>query len=234
METSWARVTSDPSRKVYADHLSAEEWRTLQTSYRVGELVMPCCEASAIPKTSPLGLQFFAHASGECGTAPMTAWHRDAQAAVMDAANSLGLRAEREFSVDREWIADVWIDAPRGPVVVELQHSYQHLRDFVRRQERYRLSGICCLWLLPRENYARVFKPLAYRAKAQWRPGDGVLLPDVPMAGLELEESPRVFGTKLASPLAPALASFCAGRWEWVRGCWLMDGVRQYPVPSRP
>ncbi|WP_083377769.1 hypothetical protein [Pseudomonas rhodesiae] len=41
-------------------------------------------------------------------------------------------------------------------IAIELQRSYQHLRDFVRRQERYERYGVECYWLVRDE----VAKPL--------------------------------------------------------------------------
>ncbi|WP_162097067.1 hypothetical protein [Burkholderia multivorans] len=32
--------------------------------------------------------------------------------------------------------------------MIELQRSYQHLRDFIRRQEQYTASGVECYWLV--------------------------------------------------------------------------------------
>ena len=97
LDTTYARAALSEDR-IYAQDLDAVAWRTLQTSYVVGELLMPCCDAPAIPKTSTLGLQFFAHASGACGSSPESPWHQASKEAVAAAAKSLGYRLGRPKS----------------------------------------------------------------------------------------------------------------------------------------
>lgn len=43
-------------------HMTSDQWLALQVNYQVGELLMLCCSAPAIPKISPNGYPFFAHA----------------------------------------------------------------------------------------------------------------------------------------------------------------------------
>lgn len=74
MDTSYARKATS-QEALRATDLSSAEWMRLQEGYRLGEFLMPCCDAPAVPKTSPLGLQFFAHAAGQCGGAPESIWH---------------------------------------------------------------------------------------------------------------------------------------------------------------
>lgn len=61
------------------------------------------CDAAAVPKTSPLGLQLFARAAGKCAGAPESISHQSAKEAVAEAASQLGLDAiiEREA---RKWL----------------------------------------------------------------------------------------------------------------------------------
>jgi competence protein CoiA len=119
---------------VDATTLDTEAWRSLQTTYRLGELVMPCCDAPAVPKLSPNGLPYFAHVGNGCQTSPESQWHVQAKQLVRDTARDLGFVAdlERPGHTGRwRWCADVWIEADGAPFVIELQHSYQHLRDYL-------------------------------------------------------------------------------------------------------
>ncbi|MGE8569637.1 MAG: hypothetical protein ACN6PV_24450 [Achromobacter sp.] len=107
----------------------------------------PYASSFTVPKTSPLGLQFFAHASGTCGAAPESIWHHAAKEAVAAAARSLGYRATIE-QLGNGWTADVLVEHLSAPAAIECQHSYQHLRDYVAQQQRYRNADIRCLWLV--------------------------------------------------------------------------------------
>ena len=99
---------------VDATTLDAMVWRALQTTYRVGELIMPCCDAPAVPKSSPHGIPFFAHAGNGCQTSPESQWHLRAKQLVRDTARELGFLAELERSGNTRrshWCADVWVVA---------------------------------------------------------------------------------------------------------------------------
>ena len=157
-DTSYARYAADPELRLQAYMLNSEEWRRLQTSYQVGELLMPCCEASAIPKTSPYGLQFFAHASGQCSSSPEGLWHLAGKEAVAKAAREMGIPAFIEHSSTHGWRSDVWLMIDGSPVAVEIQHSYQHLREYRRRQARYTEQGVRCLWLVMHKPYMTLLK----------------------------------------------------------------------------
>ena len=43
--------------------MSQAQWLGLQRNYHVGDLLMPCCNAPAVPKISANGHPFFAHLS---------------------------------------------------------------------------------------------------------------------------------------------------------------------------
>ncbi|NWF06692.1 hypothetical protein HX810_03260 [Pseudomonas salomonii] len=45
----------------------------------------------------------------------------------------------------------MYVEISDRKVAIELQRSYQHLRDFVRRQDRYERSGVECYWLVRHE-----------------------------------------------------------------------------------
>lgn len=49
--------------------------------------------APSVPKTSPVGIQFFAHVSRTCCAAPESAWHQPAKDAVASAAKAQGHQA---------------------------------------------------------------------------------------------------------------------------------------------
>lgn len=233
LDTTYARLASNGDVRIYADELNAIAWRNLQETYQVGQLLMPCCPAPAIPKTSPLGLQFFAHASGQCGSSPEGIWHQQAKETVAQAARALGYRAVIEHPSPDGWRADVWIDAPGRPVAIELQHSYLHLRDYLRRQERYKVSGVACLWLVM-VGPCRTLNLATYRVRAKEIGGrlpeaEGASLKTLPAALLSLDGTPMVHGRDLHSPVGDVLAAFCSDRLIWLQGRWLIDGKPQSP-----
>jgi competence protein CoiA len=215
---------------VDASLLNPTTWRELQVSYRVGELTMPCCGAPAVPKTSANGLQFFAHAAGTCGSAPESIWHESAKQTVRDTARSLGYQAtlERPGNTNgQRWCADVWLDLPNGPVAIELQHSYQHLRTYLERQKRYENAGVRCLWLLMKERYFTLGKAtLRVRYVEEfgrkWPDSEGQCLRELPMAMLDLESLPYVRGVRLQAPLPDVLKAFVEGSLTWQAGAWVM------------
>lgn len=216
---------------VDASALDVGAWRTLQTTYQVGELEMPCCRAPAVPKTSPNGLPFFAHLAGACQTSPESQWHLQAKESVRDAARSLGYRAELERCSapgEPRWRADLWIDAGGAPFVVELQRSYQHLRDYFARQQRYADAGLRCLWLLMKPRYFTLIKAMVkhrqrhdFHGQRDWPADQGSCVRGVPVGMLDLESTPTVYGPLLRAPLSDVLAAFAAERFEWRDGRWL-------------
>lgn len=136
--------------------MSSDAWQKLKGTYRAAGLAMACGQP-AIPKTSRLGLQFFAHTSGaECPlhtTGPETPEHLEVKAAVARAARSLGWEAAMEFpAADRSWIADVMVTHGERRIAVEVQWSRQPAEEFARRQKRYTAAGISCFWLVAEVN----------------------------------------------------------------------------------
>jgi hypothetical protein len=57
-----------------------------------------------------------------------------------------------------KWEADVLFSVHGRTIVIELQRSYQHLRDFIRRQERYAASSVECYWLVRAEAFITLGK----------------------------------------------------------------------------
>lgn len=138
---------------VYAGRYTREQWDALkaQSLQDPHAFKMPCCASRAVLKTSMNGVQFFAHYSDECATAPETVWHIEAKDLVFGALKLFGLDPRSEVSggagKDR-WRADVYVEMGERKIAIELQRSYQHLRDFARRQERYARWGVECYWLV--------------------------------------------------------------------------------------
>ena len=155
---AWTR----DGRPVDASVISRIEWEALKQTARLGDFVMPCCSAPAVLKTSVNGLPFFAHLSDECVTAPETIWHKSGKAAVLAALNGMGVSGSDEVSGQspsgEKWQADVLFSVAGRTMAVELQRSYQHLRDFARRQERYAASAVECYWLVRKEAFITLAK----------------------------------------------------------------------------
>lgn len=141
---------------VFASQYTEAEWNALKTQSLVNPLAfkMPCCGARAVLKTSINGLQFFAHYSDECATAPETVWHIEAKDLVFGALRLFGMNPRAEVTggdgKDR-WRADVYFEIDGRNIAIELQRSYQHLREFVARQHRYARAGVECYWLVRHE-----------------------------------------------------------------------------------
>ncbi len=136
---------------VLAESYSEKEWQSLKENYAVGDFTMPCCKAPAIPKTSQNYLQFFAHHSDECGSSPESQWHLATKEAVFKELTKLNLKAEIEKTGGHKgaaWEADVFFQHEGRKIAIEVQHSYQHLRDYLARQSRYAESGVEAYWLI--------------------------------------------------------------------------------------
>jgi hypothetical protein len=105
--------------RIIAPDLDEESWRCLKRTYTVGELKMECCDSSAIPKTSPAGLQFFAHVGEECSSAPETMWHRQAKALVSATLNQMHIPCVEEYiSPDDNWRADAFFMTETGELLL--------------------------------------------------------------------------------------------------------------------
>jgi hypothetical protein len=148
------------------------EWEIMKNKYSVGDFLMPCCKALAIPKTSPNRLPFFSHYSDECASAPETIWHLQVKEALVKELKKRSIQAKDEVSCVSEsgkWKADVYFEHSDRAVVFEAQHSYQHLRDYFRRQERYKESAVECYWILYKPRFLTVTKSIAkHRLKEEF------------------------------------------------------------------
>ncbi|MCW5640977.1 MAG: hypothetical protein KIT63_02630 [Rhodoferax sp.] len=106
---------------------------------------------SAVPKTSPLGTLFFAHARrGECKTAPESAEHIYCKNLIALAAKAAGWTVTTErpgaTPAGEPWIADVFCEKGNARLALEVQMSPQTHGETVRRQQRYEASGVRGAW----------------------------------------------------------------------------------------
>ncbi|MCX2758973.1 hypothetical protein OQJ65_03775 [Vibrio sp. Sgm 22] len=139
--------------QVQAFNLDSQEWLQLKSNYKNSRLVMDCCGYNAIPKTSKLGTQYFAHARrGECCSAPETAEHLKLKTIVAQAASKAGWNVVTEFKGNtpsgEAWVADVYCQKGQSQIVFEIQWSHQAYSEYERRTRKYIASGIDrCAWL---------------------------------------------------------------------------------------
>jgi competence protein CoiA len=217
---------------VDADSYTSQSWEKLKAESSPGDFIMPCCNASAVLKTSINGLAFFAHSSDECATAPETIWHRTGKAAVVAAIQGLGVRAHEEVAgksaKGAKWQADVLFEVAGRAIAIELQRSPQHFRDYIRRQERYADSCVECYWLTTREAFMTLQKStvreLLKREYGGRMPKEGVktgLLPDFSVAWLDLEETPTVLmGLGKQAVLQAWIMGIVNNQYRYDRGAW--------------
>jgi hypothetical protein len=133
--------------------MNSEEWQGLKASHKAKalNLWMPCCKVPAIPKTSPRGTFFFAHARrGDCATADESPEHLYCKSLIAKAALDAGWTVTTErpgnSPAGEEWIADVFCEKGSAQRALEVQMSPQTDAETVRRQQRYRASGVRGAW----------------------------------------------------------------------------------------
>lgn len=136
--------------RVNALEIGPDEWRSLRGST---DLVMPECGARAVPKTSSLGNQFFAHyASSGCLRvhSPESAGHLLLKKIITESVNSTnGWTAQPEVRhPEGRWVADVMAVGPSGErIAFEVQLSNQSDQDYFHRTRRYESDGIRTVWV---------------------------------------------------------------------------------------
>lgn len=227
-------LTSD-GRPVNAAAFAGAAWEELKRSAKLGEYVMACCAAPAVLKTSINGVAFFAHLSDECATAPETVWHKTGKAAVLAALRDLGTKGQEEVSGNapngQQWKADILCTFERRTIAIELQRSYQHLRDFLHRHERYKASGVECYWLLRPEVFMTLSKATArLRLKRDFDnvfPEEGIgtgALPELPVSMLATENEVQVtFGGLKCASVNAWLAGILTNEYQFRNGSWNLN-----------
>ena len=144
------RAASDQG-DIHAFALDAEQWAELKSTYRGLNLHMPCCGVAAIPKTSTKKNYFFAHARrGECATADESPEHLYCKSLIAKAALDAGWAVKTErpgvSPAGEPWVADVFCEKGSTKLALEVQLSPQSDEETVRRQQRYRASGVWGAW----------------------------------------------------------------------------------------
>lgn len=134
--------------RVESVFVDAERWQQIREMK--GKTVMSC-GSSGHPRTSTLGMPFFAHNPGShCGLHPggESEVHLRTKAIIAKVARECGYTATLEHPAeDRSWIADVLIEKDGVRTAVEAQWSPQSEADFRYRTDRYRAAGLDTIWL---------------------------------------------------------------------------------------
>ncbi|HDM8194191.1 TPA: hypothetical protein P0E36_000299 [Vibrio harveyi] len=218
---------------IHTNEFDEQSWGTLKDSYLLGDLIMPCCNTPAIPKTSSNFKKFFAHHSDECATSPESNWHINAKEQIMLVLKDLGFSPVLEKSgrsASGSWKADIYFEVSTRKVAIEIQHSYQHLRDYLKRQARYREANVECFWVLYKPRYLTLGKSISkYRIKNEFAgklPTKGLFpcLPELPIVILDLEQdtAPILAAGRVCSSINGYLTSIINNEfiYDKERGVW--------------
>lgn len=146
------RAVTTGGDEIVAPLLDGAAWDDLVARVRGGEveLRMPCCDAVARPRVSPLGTcHFFHQRRGDCDWKPETAEHLAIKAKVIELFSRRGWVARPEVSGEA-WRADVLASDGDRHVVVEVQLSPQDAETTRQRTARYRDAGLRSVWLMRR------------------------------------------------------------------------------------
>lgn len=228
MATEYQGVAIYKTDEIHADEFTPVEWEALKAEYQIGEITMPCCNAAAVPKNSPNGLQFFAHYNSDCSTAPETIWHRETKEALLTALSELGIIAETEKvgGSGRRWRADVFFTYHNKNYAIEVQRSYQHLNEYIRRQQRYEEEGIASFWVLKVEEYLSLTKSMVkHRLKHEFErklPPRGIFpcIQGVPVVYAD-NDPVQIRGAGLyQSSIKDWLITVVKNRFHWQDGVW--------------
>lgn len=163
-----------------------KSWRSLKGNHKELNLIMPCCDIRAIPKTSKLNNYFFAHdQERECNSAPETAEHIHLKTTIARIALSEGwyVTTEKQGMAPsgEAWIADVFCMKGNGKLAFEVQWSPQTNDEFIRRTQKYKESGVRVAWLY------------RLRGKKWYYTSDFPYGNDVPVFGIRHNKETTVF-----------------------------------------
>lgn len=149
------------NNSLHAFDLSHSDWKDLEAeNRRLRHLAMPCCQSALVLKTSRRGTQFFAHKSdggGGCGDRGETEEHLRLKQLAVEVARAQGWDAKTEVAGATP-LGDIWkadVLATNGSVrfAIEIQWSLQADEETLRRQARYKASGVRGLWLLRQSSF---------------------------------------------------------------------------------
>ncbi|MBH46606.1 MAG: hypothetical protein CME71_00385 [Halobacteriovorax sp.] len=228
------------SQRIYASDYNEAAWQELREASGKGHIAMECCGARAVLKTSPNFLRFFAHFAGECSTAPETKWHLEVKSLIIKELTSRNIDCCEEMvgksSTNKKWKADTYFEFNKRKIAIEVQHSYQHLRRYIERQQIYIDSGVECYWLL----YPKCFQSLTlsiakFRVRHEFNNSlpEGLFSnsPDIPMMWAELEDCLKVKGVAFIEySLALWIKSILDGKFKYADFKWFIDGE---PLPQK-
>lgn len=156
---------------ILAFQYSEEAWQVLKANHKSLNLIMPCCNSSAIPKTSPRGTQFFAHAKKhDCNSVSESQEHLFIKSLVARSAAELGWDVKTEWRGSTPsgegWVADVFCVRRKSKIAFEIQMSWQTIQETQKRQARYQESGIRSAWFASAKtfdnNYIRPTKDIPF------------------------------------------------------------------------
>jgi len=143
---------------IFAFDFEQNPWDELRRENKSRKhLALACCDAQVTLRTSKLGTRHFAHTRrGECSTVPETAEHLLAKQRIIEGVRRAGWGAYVEQAGEtlnhEAWIADVIAQKGSARVALEVQWSRQENSETVRRQARYKESGVRGIWFLRQLN----------------------------------------------------------------------------------
>lgn len=150
-------VVYDGTRRVSAlDYLHPVAWRELRNdTEQVAELRFACCGAGVVPKTSPYGLPFFAHAPGQACEASQSSRQESFEHQLLKAAAQAHLRSLSGWTADVEvrherpaFVADVLATHTDGrQLAVEVQLAQQGIDSYLDRTRARLAAQVRTVWL---------------------------------------------------------------------------------------
>ena len=241
-------------RAIQVWDLTREEWTDLRRHGRTGRaaVLMACCGAPGLPKTSRNGNPFFAHrtrsrpALTSCRWAGESAAHAACKLLAAAGARAAGWEVRTEVTAPGGiWRADVL--CARGPnrVALEVQLARTAPGELTVRQERYRAAGVRGAWFIPApfcpapSQELPAFALETVGGAAEVRLGDPARAPEAaPALPLDLFVTRLLLGRvrfeeeRLVRPLgcavavtAPDACRRCGGRFEHVAGVTNVAGA---------
>ena len=143
-------------RAVQVWDLTAEEWAGLRLRAQADTVVMACCGAPGLAKTSRNGNPFFAHrgrritGAAPCRWAGEGATHALCKLLAAAGARRAGWEVRTEAAAaDGSWRADVLCTRGAARVALEVQLARTAPGELRARQERYAAAGVRGAWFVP-------------------------------------------------------------------------------------